>query len=185
MRIRFALAPYPVRFLLLAVFWAVFWGLGTMYAWGKPDADLRVTAVASVVSGLIFAMLAAEWARTQHEQMVDAVAGLDRADRSQAIAAVTHGVVPADPVVRHSAIRLGTAFLGDKAPEELKHEQVVAWVILAILTVTLAPVAVFASRSYAGLFCLVLAVLVVFTLLVDARSTRRILRTVAMARLAR
>lgn len=185
MRLRLALAPYPVRFLVMAVFWAAFWGLGTMYAWGKPSADMRVTVVASVVSGLIFAMLTVEWSRTQHAELVDALSGLDRADRSQAIAAITHGVVPADPAVRHSAIRLGTAFLGDKPIDELKHEQVVAWVLLACMTVTLAPIAVFAARSYAGLFCLVLAVLVVFTCLVDARSTGRILRTVTMARQTR
>jgi len=181
MRLRLALAPNPVRFLVMAVYWAVFWGLGTSFAWAPPDGDIRITAIVSLVSGLAFAFILVKLSRARHEQLVDAVAGLDRVGRSQAIAAVTRGVVPADPAVRSSAIRLGTAFLGERSAQELLRQELLAWGVLAFFTVMLTPIAMFAPGSHPGLFFLALALLVVVTCWLDALSTRRVLRNVTLA----
>ena len=181
MRLRLALAPNPVRFLVMAVYWTVFWTLGTSLAWGPPDTDIRITAIVSLVSGLVFAFLLVGWSRPRHEQLVDAVAGLDRVGRSEAITAVTRGVVPADPAVRSSAIRLGTAFLGDTSVQELKRQELFAWAGLAFFTVMLTPIAMFAPGSHPGLFFFALALLVLLACWLDARSTRRVLHNVTLA----
>jgi len=184
MRLRLALAPNLVRFLVMAVYWAAFWFLGTSLGWGPPEADTRITAIVSLLSGTVFALLLVIWSRARHEQLVDAVAGLDRAGRSQAIAAITRGVVPDDPAVRSSAVRLGMAFLGDRPAQELKRQELLTWVVLAFFTVMLTPIAMFAPGSHPGLFFLGLGLLVLVTCWLDARSTRRVLRNVTLAQQA-
>jgi hypothetical protein len=49
-----------------------------------------------------------------------------------AIAAITHGVVPASSRVRSSAIALGRAALRNKSFEEVRHYERGMWIVVAI-----------------------------------------------------
>jgi hypothetical protein len=106
------------------------------------------------------------------------VAGLDEAERSQAIAAVTHGVVPADPTVRSSVTRLGAAYLHHRSADQLKRQERGTWILLAILVAVSVAGAVMFSQQRLDLLVLLLIAVVVLPL--GVLRGRRIQRNVAL-----
>lgn len=181
MRLRLALARYEVRFLLVVVYWTVFWGLG-MFAWNNTRGTNTVdTIFVALASGVGFAFLTVGRTEARRQKLVDAVTGLTPIDRSQAIAAVTHGVVPADDKVRSAAIRLGETFLGDKSADERKRQQRRNAAVLAgILIVGVVAIGFFTPGSYAFLYFAALAVLSAATTYVDVLNTRQLQRNVGL-----
>jgi hypothetical protein len=117
MMVRLALQPPWVRFLVLAPVLAALFGAAT----SLPLRHVWYTAISAIFFGVVVAGIAAYGRNqaAQHEAMVEAVAGLDKSERSEAIAAVTRGIVPTDPTVRSAASRLGSAFLRHKSAGQL------------------------------------------------------------------
>jgi hypothetical protein len=169
--------PVWVQFLVLgticAVLWTVLWGMGT-----TPRESIWHNAILGLVSGVFFAGFLIYLGLPMREALVDAVAGLDKTDRSQAIAAVTHGVVPADPAVRSSAIQLGAAYLRHQSPDQLKRQERKTWILLAVLAAAVIASAVMFSAQ--RLYFLVLLLFVLVTLPLGVLRTRRIQRNVAL-----
>ena len=106
--------------------------------------------------------------------------GLDTTERSQAIAAITHGVVPTDPTARSSAIRLGAAYLGGKSDDQLNRQERQTWMVLAFLIAVAIAAAAMNSSKYCGLYYLALVLLPVVALPLGLLTTRRIQRNVAL-----
>lgn len=99
-----------------------------------------------------------------HTALTGAVGGLDQAERSQAIAAVTHGVVPADQKVRSAALRLGWAYLGGKSADQLKRQERRNWIASAVLVAAGIALAIMDSEQRLYFLVLVLFLLVVLPL---------------------
>jgi hypothetical protein len=176
---RLALQPVWVRFLVEAPLLAVFWcasirptpSLGTAGIWG--------TAVSAAFVGVTVAGWFALQRQPRRMALVDAAAGVDKTTRSQAIAAITHGVVPADPTVRSVAIRLGSAYLGGKSAVQLKRQERQTWIILTVIAVSGTAVAVMESSTRARLCLLAVISVGVVVLPLRLLRTRRIQRNVA------
>jgi hypothetical protein len=115
-----------------------------------------------------------------HKALVEAVAGLDKTERSRAIAAITRGVAPADPTVHSSAIRLGLAYLGGRSADELKRQERRTWMVLVFLVVVGIAEAVMNPHDGAALFFLALVLLAVTVLPLGLLRTRQIQRNVAL-----
>jgi hypothetical protein len=97
--LRLELQPLWVRFPLhglLAVFACAVAGV----AMRSPSESIGSKVGVAVVIGVIVAAITTYSTRQSHAALNGAVTGLDRTQRSQAIAAVTRGVVPADQRVR-------------------------------------------------------------------------------------
>jgi hypothetical protein len=114
-RIRLILQPAWLRFVAWAFFLAVGWGALT-------TLESRVEIESNVVSAIFFGVIVAGFftatSQATHRGAMEALSGLDQTGRSQAIDAVAHGVVPADPDVRASAIRLGRVWLRHKSADQ-------------------------------------------------------------------
>jgi hypothetical protein len=99
---------------------ALVWG-------GLTSFQSRSEVEGTILSGIVFGAALAGYftATTQgiHREAVAAVSGLDQTGRSQAIDAVLHGKVPAEPDVPVSATRLGRACLRDKTADQLKRQE--------------------------------------------------------------
>jgi hypothetical protein len=118
--------------------------------------------------------------RAMRTALTEAVAGLDENERSQAIAAVRHGVVPTDPRVRSAAIRLGSTYLGDQSADQLKRRERRVWTKLAIYVPIGLTVAVTSPSWSSTLYWLALVLLLVVMLPLGVLRTRRIQRNVAL-----
>ena len=114
-----------------------------------------------------------------HRGALEAVSGLDQAQRSQAIDAVLHGAVPADPDVHASATRLGRVFLRNKSAEQLKRAERWSWLTVGVL-IALAVAAAVTNFADERVFYLAVAVLAVIVLPFLSLSMRRIQRNVAL-----
>jgi hypothetical protein len=112
--------------------------------------------------------------------IVEAVAGLDKTERSQAIGAITHGVVPTDPTVRSAAIGLGLAYLGGRSGEQLKRQERQNWIFLALFVALMIICAVLESGLPAKLYFLAVGLFVALVLPLRMRRDRRSLRNVAL-----
>ncbi|MGH3563682.1 MAG: hypothetical protein ACRDTN_18330 [Mycobacterium sp.] len=178
MLLRLELQPPWVRFLVSAVL-VVFAGVGTSLTLRSPSESIRSTVAFAVVLGVVLAAAYTYTTRGRHTAFVEAVAGLDQAERSQAIAAVARGVVPADQRVRSSAVRLGRAYLGGKSPDQLKRKQRQRWVALAIL-VAIGIAAAVVGAWLAGLYLLAAVLLVVVDVRLGVLRTRRIQRNISL-----
>jgi hypothetical protein len=168
--LRLALQPFWVRFVVWAVDAAVILGLVISLTSRSPIIWIIVT----VTSGAI--------AAHQGEATRNAVGGLDKRARSQAVAALTRGVVPANQRVRSAAIRLGTAYLRGKSAEQLKRQEPLAGMVAVFAATIFVTLAVMNSSAHAGLAYLsaVLLLLGVLPLPLGLLSARRIQRNVAL-----
>lgn len=99
--------------------------------------------------------------------------------RSQAIDAVSRGVVPTDPDVRASAIRLGRVWLRNKSAEQLKRAEIWTWITFGLLT-ALSVVAAAVNFNSDRLFYVVLALLSAMLLPFTLRNSRRVQRNIAL-----
>lgn len=120
MRIRLILQPPWLRFLVWALLLAVVWGGLTSF---QSRAETESTILSAIVFGAAVAGYFTVSTQGIHRGALAAVSGLDQAGRSQAIDAILHGAVPADPEVRASAIRLGRVCLRNKSADQLKRQE--------------------------------------------------------------
>jgi hypothetical protein len=175
MGFRLILQPAWLRFVVWAFFLAVTWGLLT-------TLESRVEIESNVLSAIFFGAAVAGFftatSQATHRGALEALSGLDQAGRSQAIDAVAHGAVPADPDVRASAIRLGRVILRNKSADQLKRQERWVWVTFGVLFASTAAAAA-ANVNDDRLFYAVLALLSVILLPVSLLNSRRIERNVA------
>lgn len=184
MGIRLALQPLWVRFLVWSVFMAVLWFCVSWLGPPSQDDTLGNTVVTSLVMGVVFAATFTYMSRTAHRATVAAVAGLDQAQRAQAIAAVTRGVLPGDPAVRSAAMRLGVVVLrgksaaqrSGKSVAQRKRQKLLGWIALLILVA----LCIWGAVSWSDVRFLVLALFVVVAVPLGMLRTRRIQRNVAL-----
>ncbi len=174
MRLRLALLPFSVRFVVTAALFAVFWGVTSLMS-RSLSGSIPGTVFSALFFGVGLAALFSYRGRATYKALTEAVAGLDTTERSQAIAAVTHGVVPTDPTVRSSAIRLGAACLGGTSADQLKRQERHTWMFLGFL-VALCIAAVVMNFNGDRLLYLALALFLVVVLALGPRRTRRIQR---------
>lgn len=106
---------------LSGALWAVLFTLVPPRGHGWSDGCS--TAIAASCFGVAVSACLLSMNRGRHRSIAAAVAGLSAAERSAAIAAITTGVVPQDPAVRGSAVRLGTAYLGDRRPDRMRRDR--------------------------------------------------------------
>lgn len=176
---RLALEPFWARFLVLMPVYAVFFGVLTYF---EPDS-LTKSLLRSVGLALFFGVTVAGFVAYQgkatHKRAVEAVAGLDKTERSQAIAAITGGVVPADPAVRYAAVRLGSAYLGGKSVDEQKRRERRAWITSAIIVALMIVWAVTQTSAYATVYFLALGLIVAIALPLSLLRGRRLQRNYA------
>jgi hypothetical protein len=145
----------------------------------SPSSN-SATVITALCVGVGLALFLIYQRQPVHKALVEAVAGLDKTGRSRAIAAITHGIAPADPTVHSSAIRLGVAYLGGRSADELKRQERWTWIVLVFLVVVGIAEAVMNSHKGAGLFFLALVLLAVIVLPLGLVRTRRIQRNVAL-----
>ena len=175
MRIQLILQPPWLRFLVWALFLAVVWGALTSF---QSRSEIESTILSAIFFGAALAGFLTATTQGMHRGALDALSGLDQAERSQAIDAVLHGVVPADPEVRASATRLGRVCLRNKSADQLKRAERWTWLTIGIL-VALDVAAAVANFANERLFYLAIALLVVIALPFALRNMRRIQRNVA------
>jgi hypothetical protein len=182
--LRLQLQPAWVRFLVWAVI-GMFSAVGISLIASPQSESIWSTVAFAVFLGVVVAASSFYSTRDWQTALTEAVAGLDQTQRSQAIAAVTHGVVPADQRVRSSAVRLGRAYLSHKSADELKRQQRRAWVVLAVV------IAVFVALAAAvmwlgpdgirlGLYLLALVLLMVVLGRLAMLRVRRIQRNISL-----
>jgi len=176
MGIRLILQPAWLRFLVWALILAVAWGAIFSF---QSRAEIESTILSAIFFGAAFAGYLTAATQSTHRRALQALSGLSQAERSQAIDAVAHGAVPADPEVRASATRLGRAFLRNKSADQLKRTQLWTWLNFGILIGASVAAAVvnFANER---VFYLAVAVLAVIVLPFSSLSMRRIQRNVAL-----
>jgi hypothetical protein len=184
LRLRLVLQPAWVRFLVGAgIGGAVFAPVGIEFVFGSPSQSIWKTMIFALFFALVFGVVLTS-NRGMHAALTEAVAELDQTERFQAVAAVTHGIMPADQRVQYAAVRLGRAYLGGKSPEQLKREERQTWVTLVLVVVTDIGVAVENFNAHdlcAGLCLLVLMLLAAVVLLLRLLSKRRTQRNIGLA----
>lgn len=175
MRIRLLLQPPWLRFLVWATLLALVWGGLTSF---QTRAEVEGTILSAIVFGAALAGYFTVTTQGIHREALAAVSGLDETGRSQAIDAVLHGKVPADPDVRASATRLGRACLRDKSADQLKRQELWTCVVFGVLIAGgVAAAVVVASERF---YYLVIAVLAAIVLPFSLLTLRRIERNVAL-----
>jgi hypothetical protein len=187
--LRLGLQPFWVRFLVGAgVGGAGFAPVGIDFMFGSPSLSICQTIIFALFFALVFGVAltcgSEGLTRGMHAALTEAVAELDQTERFQAVAAVTHGIMPADQRVQYAAVRLGRAYLGGKSPEQLKREERQTWVTLVLVVVTDIGVAVENFNAHdlcAGLCLLVLMLLAAVVLLLRLLSKRRTQRNIGLA----
>jgi hypothetical protein len=96
----------------------------------ESHVEIESNILSAIFFGAIVAGFLTATTQAMHRGALEALSGLDQAGRSQAIDAVSHGVVPADPDVRASAIRLGRVWLRNKSADQLKRAEIWTWIYL-------------------------------------------------------
>jgi hypothetical protein len=175
-RIRLILQPAWLRFLVWALPLAVAWGGLTSF---QSHSEIESTILSAIFFGAIVAGFLTATTQATHRGALEALSGLDQAGRSQAIDAVSHGVVPADPDVRASAIRLGRVWLRNKSADQLKRAEIWTWITFGVFF-ALAIAAAVANFANERVFYFVAALLFALVLPFSLLSTRRIQRNVAL-----
>jgi hypothetical protein len=174
--LRLTLQPFWVRFVFWAAYAAVIW---LMLASPISRSPMSSTVIFAVALGA----LSTYQGRATHNALAEAVSGLDESQRSQAIAAVTRGVMPADQRVRSAAIRLGAGYLRGKSADQLKRYERrawIAWMVLVVVAASLIALPVMSSSTPVGLRVLAAVLLLLILLPLAQLSTRRIQRNVAL-----
>lgn len=180
MRLRFALLPPWVRFLVWASVFAAYWFAFTRFASASMPESLWRTAIFSLFFGIALGAYFVYAGRAMHKAVTEAANGLDKTERSQAIGAITRGAFPSTPTVRSAAMRLGQAYLGGKSADELKRRKRQTWIAMAVLVATLIAMAVVNFGGHHGLYFVALALFLVVATSLGVMSTRRIQRNVAL-----
>jgi hypothetical protein len=174
-RIRLLLQPAWLRFLVWAPLLAVIWGGLTSF---QSRAEVESTILSAIVFGAAVAGYFTVTTQGIHRGALAAVSGLDHTGRSQAIDAVLHGKVPADPDVRASATRLGRVCLRNKSAEQLKRQERWTWLVFGVLIAGGAAAVVVIPND--RFYYLVIAVLAAIVLPFSLLTLRRIERNVAL-----
>ena len=175
MRLRLILQPAWVRFLVSALFLAVWWGLFTSL---QSSYEFEGAVLSAIVFGAALGGYFTVTTQGTHRAAQEAVSGLDRSGRSDAINAVLRGIAPADPDVRASATRLGRIYLRNKSADQLNRAELWTWITFGTLIAAGVAGAVVFNND--RLPFVVLAVLAAILLPVSLLSSRRILRNVAL-----
>ena len=174
MRLRLILQPAWVRFVVWALFLAVWWGLFTSL---QSSYEFESAVLSGIVFGAALGGYFTATTQGMHRAAQEAVTGLDQSGRADAINAVLRGVVPADPDVRASATRLGRIYLRNKSADQLKRAQIWSWIAVGVLVA--AVVAGAATFTDDRLSFVVLAALAATLLPLSLLNSRRIQRNVA------
>jgi hypothetical protein len=174
MRLRLILQPAWVRFVVWALFLAVWWGLFTSLqsSYEFESAVLSAIVFVAAIGGYLTVTT-----QGMHRAAQEAVSGLDQSRRSEAINAVLRGVAPADPEVRASATRLGRIYLRNRSPDQLKRAELWSWMTFGVLIG--GGVAGAVAFKNDRLSFVVLVVLAAILLSVSLLNSRRIQRNVA------
>lgn len=179
MGIRLALQPLWLQLLVSVPLYALLFGLIMHFRSYPPSESVGRSAIVAVIFGVAMSAFVAYQGRSTRKALVEAVAGLDKAQRSQAIAVITDGVVPGDPTVRHAAVRLGSAYLRGKSVDELKRQERRGLITSAIFVVLFIVVAVTQSTAYQTLWYLALGLFVAIALPISILQNRRLRRNYA------
>jgi hypothetical protein len=175
MRLRLILQPAWLRFVVWALFLAVWWGLFTSLQSGY---EFESAVLSAIVFGAALGGYFTATTQGMHRAAQEAVAGLDQSGRSDAINAVLRGVAPADPDVRASATRLGKIYLRNKTADQLKRAEIWSWVTFGVLIA--GGVAGAVAFNNDRLPFAVIAVLAAILLPVSLVSSPRVQRNVAL-----
>jgi hypothetical protein len=175
MRLRLILQPAWLRFVVWALFLAVWWGLFTSLQSGY---EFESSFLSAIFFGAALGGYFTATTQGMHRAAQEAVAGLDQSGRSDAINAVLRGVAPADPDVRASATRLGKIYLRNKTADQLKRAEIWSWVTFGVLIA--GGVAGAVAFNNDRLPFAVIAVLAAILLPVSLVSSRRVQRNVAL-----
>jgi hypothetical protein len=175
MRLRLLLQPAWLRFVVIALLSVV--TTGALITLESRD-EIESNVLSAIILGVVTAGLFAATTQDTHRGALEALSGLDDARRSEAIAAVSRGIVPADPDVRAAAIRLGRVSLGNRSPEQLKRTEIWAWITFGLLFVFAVAAAVnFPSDR---VFYAVVAVVCAIVIPASVRTSRRLQRNIAL-----
>jgi hypothetical protein len=174
MRLRLILQPAWVRFVVWALFLAVWWGLFTSL---QSSYEFESAVLSGIVFGAALGGYFTATTQGMHRAAHEAVTGLDQSGRADAINAVLRGVAPANPDVRASATRLGRIYLRNKSADQLKRAQIWSWIAVGVLVATVVAGAVTFTDD--RLSFVVLAALAAILLPVSLLNSRRIQRNVA------
>jgi hypothetical protein len=174
-RIRLILQPAWVRFVVWALFFAVWWGLFTSL---QSSYEFESAVLSAIAFGAALGGYFTVTTQGMHRAAQEAVSGLDESGRSDAINAVLRGVAPADPDVRTSATRLGRIYLRNKSADQLKRTEIWTWITFGVL-IAGGVVGALAFNNDRLPF-VVLAVLAAILLPVSLISSRHIQRNVAL-----
>jgi hypothetical protein len=175
MRLRLILQPAWVRFVVWALFLAVWWGVFTSL---QSSYEFEGAVLSAIVFGAALGGYFTVTTQGMHRAAQEAVSGLDQAGRSDAINAVLRGVAPTDPDVRASATRLGRIYLRNKSADQLKRGEIWSWITFGVLIAggVAGAVAFKDDRLPFAVLAVLAAILLPFSLL----SSRRIQRNVAL-----
>jgi len=175
MRFWLILQPAWLRFVVWALFLAVTWGaLITL----ESRDEIESNVLSAIFFGAATAGLFTATSQATHRAALEALSGLDGARRSEAINAVSRGVVPADPDVRAAAIRLGRVWLRNKSPKQLKRAEIWTWITFGLLFVV-AVVAAAMNFNNDRVFYIVVAALSATVAPRSSHNSRRIQRNIA------
>jgi hypothetical protein len=174
MRLRLILQPAWVRFVVWALFLAVWWGLFTSL---QSSYEFESAVLSGIVFGAALGGYFTATTQGMHHAAHEAVTGLDQSGRADAINAVLRGVAPANPDVRASATRLGRIYLRNKSADQLKRAQIWSWIAVGVLVAAVVAGAVTFTDD--RLSFVVLAALAAILLPVSLLNSRRIQRNVA------
>jgi hypothetical protein len=169
--------PFWVRALVYGVPFGLLFGLSSSFSSSSRVLSIVITILVTIVS---FGLLMAFQGQSMYTELTAAVEGLDETKRSEAIASVSAGGVPADSAVRYSAIRLGKAYLRSKSDAQLKRQERGTWLLLPLLVGLAIFLASTSSDSYQAASAVVLAVLCVVVVPLGVLRQRRIQRNVAL-----
>ncbi|WP_078324151.1 hypothetical protein [Mycobacteroides salmoniphilum] len=122
MGIRFLLQPWWVRLAVSAAVAAALYVPFWLLYFGDSATDPRWLALQAGVVVVAIAVLAFGIQQRQHRYCTAAVAGLDKHQRSQAIASLRRGDPPDDPAVLAAATQMGSVILETR-------KQVPGWLI--------------------------------------------------------
>jgi hypothetical protein len=171
MRLRLILQPAWVRFVVWALFLALWWGVFTSL---QSSYEFEGAVLSAIVFGAAIGGYLTVTTQGMHRAAQEAISGLDQSRRSDAINAVVRGAAPADPEVRASATRLGRIYLRNKSPDQLKRAELWSWMMFAILIgAGVAGVVAFKNDRLSFVVLVVLAAILLPISLLDSRRIQR------------
>jgi hypothetical protein len=119
----------------------------------QPGYELESTVLSAIVFGGAVGGYFRVTTQSIHRVALIAVSGLNQSGESEAINAVLRGPPPADPNVRASAARLGTAYLRNKSADQLRRTQIWSWITSVPLVAAGVAGALFSAKTGCLLWC--------------------------------